>query len=140
MNLYPEDRKRNGIRSVKSKRTYIEVLFSKALYRMGFRYRLNDKSVFGKPDIVFRKRKIAVFIDGDFWHGRNWVIRKLDHKSNVEFWIRKIERNMERDIKVNEYLKARSWSVIRLWGKDVVKDLDKCIRLVIEEINRKNYE
>lgn len=89
----------------KGKGTRLELLFGKLLWNAGIRYRKNDSTIVGKPDFVIRKMKIAIFCDGEFWHGRNWETRKGDHKSNCEFWYSKIERNIERDKEVNEQLK-----------------------------------
>lgn len=94
--LTPEQRKEN-MRAVESKGSKIELLLAKELWSKGLRYRKNDKSIFGKPDFVFKSLKIALFCDSEFWHGKNWEERKKDFKSNQEFWIPKIERNIHRD-------------------------------------------
>ena len=91
----------------KSKGTKLEITFGKLLWNAGVRYRKNDVSVFGKPDFVIRCHKIAIFCDGEFWHGRDWEIRKNDHKSNCDFWHSKIERNIERDKEVNMELQKQ---------------------------------
>ena len=92
--------------------TRIEIALAKMLFVRGLRYRKNDKTVFGKPDLTFKKYKIAIFIDGEFWHGKEWEIRKHDHKSNRDFWHSKIERNMERDKEVIAKLSMQGWSVL----------------------------
>ena len=102
-NLTQEQRKMN-MKNIRFKDTKAEVLLRKALWHKGYRYRKNCKNIIGKPDIVFRKYKIAVFCDSEFWHGYNWEVRKHDFKSHQEFWIPKIERNMARDKEVNERL------------------------------------
>ena len=79
---------------------------------------------------MFIGKKIAVFCDGEFWHDYNWEERKKDFKSHQEFWIPKIERNMERDREVNETLKAEGWTVIRFWGKDIKKNLTECADII----------
>ena len=79
---------------------------------------------------MFIGKKVAVFCDGEFWHGYNWEERKKDFKSHQEFWIPKIERNMERDREVNETLKAKGWTVIRFWGKDIKKNLTECADII----------
>ena len=89
--LTAEQRKKN-MQAVKSNGSKIEIILSKALFSKGLRYRKNDNSVFGKPDISFRRHKLAVFVDGEFWHGKDWEQRIFDHKSNKEFWLKKIER------------------------------------------------
>ena len=91
---------------IKGKDTKIEVRLATTLHRIGLRYRKNDKSVPGKPDICFKKKKVAIFVDGEFWHGHNWEERKKKLKTNREFWINKIERNMQRDQEVNTKLEA----------------------------------
>jgi len=120
-----EQRRRN-MQSVKSTGSKIEILLSKTLYSKGYRYRKNDKSVFGKPDLTFKKVKLAIFVDSEFWHGKNWAKRKLDHKSNKEFWHTKIERNIQRDKEVNRVLKKSGWTVLRFWGREIEKRLDFC--------------
>src|SRR6056297_76653 len=94
--LTKEQRKRN-MKAVKSKDSKIEVKLRKALWREGLRYRKHYSKIPGKPDIVFIGKKVAVFCDSEFWHGKNWEERKNDFKSNKEFWINKIERNIQRD-------------------------------------------
>ncbi len=123
------------MQAVKSKGSKIETALAKALWAKGFRYRKNDKTVFGKPDFTFKKYKIAVFVDSEFWHGKDWHIKKLNHKSNQEFWHKKIERNIERDIEVNEKLISEGWKVLRFWGKDIQKNLHNCLVEVENLIN-----
>ncbi len=125
---------------VKSKGTKIEITLAKELFSLGLRYRKNDPNVFGKPDLTFKKYKIAIFVDGEFWHGKNWDVRKHDHKSNKEFWHNKIERNIERDKIVNERLLKEGWKVLRFWGKDISKNLRNCTDLILHEINESNRE
>lgn len=127
--------KNKNMQAVKSSGSQIETMLGKALWKNGLRYRKNDKSVFGKPDFTLKKHKIAIFADSEFWHGKDWDTRKHDHKSNVEFWHRKIERNMERDREVNEKLKQEGWTVIRFWGKEIKKNLDACVKRIIETVN-----
>ena len=104
---------------------FFEILFRKKLWSLGYRYRKNYKKLPGKPDIVFVSKKVAIFIDGEFWHGKDWDIRKYDIKSNKDFWISKIEHNMNRDKKVNDYLISKGWVIFRFWGKDVLKNPEK---------------
>lgn len=115
-----------NMRQVKCKGSKIEVMLMKELWSRGLRYRKNVTSIFGKPDIVFTGKKVAVFCDSEFWHGYNWEERKKDFKSHQEFWIPKIERNMERDREVTEKLEAEGWTVLRFWGKDIKKNLTEC--------------
>jgi len=129
------------MQAVKSKGSKIETLLGKALWAKGFRYRKNDKIVFGKPDFTFKGLKIAVFVDGEFWHGKDWENRKYDHKSNVKFWHKKIERNIKRDKEVNAKLKSEGWIVIRFWGKEIKTDLQNCVDIVSKfHKKRKNIQ
>lgn len=134
-NLTPEQRKKN-MQHIKSKDTKIEVKLRKALWERGFRYRKNYKELPGKPDIVFTQYKIAVFCDSEFFHGKDWEVLKprLEKTQNSEYWLRKISRNMERDDEVNKRLLFEGWTVIRFWGKDILKDTDECIRVIEEAI------
>jgi len=120
------------MQAVKNKDSKIEVVLRRALFRKGYRYRKNYTKVFGKPDIVFTKDKIVVFCDSEFWHGYDWENRKADFKSRRDFWIPKIERNMERDNEVNRQLESEGYLVLRFWGKQIKKDLE----MVIAEIEQ----
>lgn len=139
-NLQDKTVKNKNMQAVKSSGSQIETILGKALWRQGLRYRKNDKTVFGKPDFTLKKYKIAIFADSEFWHGKNWEARKHDHKSNVEFWHKKIERNIERDREVNERLKQEGWTVIRFWGKDIKKNTDECVNKIIDIIQSEGYE
>lgn len=134
-NLTPEQRKKN-MQHIRSKDTKIEVKLRKALWERGFRYRKNYKELSGKPDIVFTQYKIAVFCDSEFFHGKDWEVLKprLEKTQNSEYWLKKISRNMERDDEVNKRLLFEGWTVIRFWGKDILKDTDECIRVIEENI------
>ena len=137
-NHTPEQRRKN-MQAVKNKDSKIEVMLRKELWQRGLHYRKNDKTVFGHPDLTFKGKKIAVFVDSEFWHGYDWENRKSDFKSHQEFWIPKIERNMQRDIEVNERLKSDGWKVIRFWGKDIKKDVATCADIVeraVKEIEK----
>ena len=118
------------IKQVKNKDSKIEILLRKELWKRGLRYRKNTNKVFGHPDIAFIGKKIAVFCDSEFWHGFNWEDKKKEIKSNKEFWIKKIERNMQRDIEVNTQLNEDGWTVLRFWGKDIKKDTAKCADII----------
>ena len=135
------EQRRKNMKAVRASGSKIETALAKALFAKGLRYRKNDRTVFGKPDLTLKKYKLAVFVDSEFWHGKDWETRKFDHKSNQEFWLTKIERNIERDNEVNEKLIAEGWQVLRFWGKDITKNLDKCITNIqktINETERKN--
>ena len=125
----PEQRKKN-MQAVKHKDTAIELLLRKELWARGLRYRKNVKSVFGKPDIAFIGKKVAVFCDSEFWHGYDWENRKKDIKSHQEFWIPKIERTIQRDLEVMEKLESEGWLVLRFWGKEIKKNTAGCADIV----------
>lgn len=133
-NLSKEQRRKN-MQHIKSKNTGIEVALRKALWEKGYRYRKNYKKLPGKPDVVLTKYKIAIFCDSEFFHGKDWEILRprLEQSTNSEYWIKKISRNRERDDEVNKKLLYEGWTVIRFWGKDILKNVDECID-VIEEV------
>ena len=108
------------------KDTQIEVALRRELWSRGLRYRKNVKTVPGKPDIAFIGKKVAVFCDSEFWHGYDWEHRKDEIKTNRDFWIPKIERNIQRDLEVNQILEGQGWVVLRFWGKEIQKDLGGC--------------
>jgi len=124
------------MRKIKSKNTTPEILLRKALWNSGIRYRIKNKSIPGKPDIAIKKYKLAVFVDGEFWHGYNWSEKKKKIKSNREYWIKKIEGNIERDKKVNRELKENGWTVLRYWQNEIKNDLDKCVSEIEDAINK----
>ena len=134
----PEQRRKN-MQAVKNKDSKIECLLRNELWKRGLRYRKNVKSVYGHPDIAFIGKKVAVFVDSEFWHGQDWENRKSDFKSHQEFWIPKIERNIQRDIEVNEKLKNEGWTILRFWGKDITKNLQHCAD-TIEKAVKKNEQ
>ena len=123
--------------SIQSKDTEPELLVRQALWKRGLRYRVNVRTLPGKPDIVFTRAKIAIFCDGDFWHGHNWAVRGMasleeELNSYSEFWRSKILSNIERDSKNTLALTESGWIVIRLWESDIRKDLTSCITTIIE--------
>ena len=126
----PEQRRRN-MQAVKNKDSQIELLLRQELWSRGLRYRKNVNRIYGKPDIVFIGKKVAVFCDSEFWHGYNWEERKKDFKSHQEFWIPKIERNMQRDIEVTEELQKQGWKVLRFWGNEIKKNVSSCADITV---------
>ncbi len=108
-----------------------EMRFRRALWKKGIRYRVNSKTLPGKPDVSIKKYKLAIFIDGEFWHGYNWNERKAALKSNRRFWIPKIERNIQRDREVNAQLTTMGYTVFRFWAKEVNQNLETCINDVL---------
>lgn len=132
----PEQRRKN-MQAVKNKDSKIELLLRKELWKRGLRYQKNRNDIFGKPDIVFKGKKVAVFCDSEFWHGHNWEERKRDFKSHQEFWIPKIERNIERDAEVTAKLESEGWTVLRFWGNDIKKKTSQCVDIIEKAVNGK---
>lgn len=119
---------------IKSKNTKPEQILRKALWHSGIRYRKNVKSMKGSPDIVITKHRIIVFVDGEFWHGYKWHEKRKKIKSNRDFWIPKIERNIQRDIEINKFYESKGWNVLRFWEHEIKKRLDTCLSDVFEVI------
>lgn len=119
---------------IRGKNTKPELAFRKALYAAGYRYRIDYKKLMGKPDIVLKKYRTVVFIDGEYWHGRNWEERKPKIKTNREFWVAKFERNMQRDKEVNAELKRIGYKVFRFWETEIKKELERCLSEVISHL------
>jgi len=134
----PAQRSKN-MRAIKSKGTKDEVRLAKALWHLGYRYRKNDKTVFGKPDLTFKKYKVAIFVDSEFFHGKDWAIQKDRIKSNIGFWQKKIERNMERDKEVNQYLSFDNWTVLRFWSSEIKNNLYECMEKIATEIKKHSF-
>lgn len=134
-NLTPEQRKKN-MQHIKSRDTKIEMTLRKALWKKGLRYRKNYSALPGKPDIVFTKYKVAVFCDSEFFHGKDWEVLKprLEKAQNSGYWMKKISRNRERDDEINKQLLFMGWTVIRFWGKDILKNTEECIKVIEETI------
>ena len=118
------------MRKIKSKNTTPEIVFRKALWNEGIRYRKENKGIIGNPDIAIKKYKLVIFIDGEFWHGYNWQEKKGKIKSNREYWIEKIEKNIARDNKYNQLLKQKNWIVLRFWEHEIKKELNKRVEEV----------
>ena len=132
----PEQRRKN-MQAIKNKDSQIELLLRQELWSRGLRYRKNVNRIYGKPDIVFISKKVAVFCDSEFWHGYNWEERKKDFKSHQEFWIPKIERNMERDAEVTAFLESEGWTVIRFWGNEIKKNTAQCADIIEKAVHSK---
>ena len=127
--------------AVHSKDTQPEIALRKALWHNNLRYRVNYKKLPGKPDIVFTKQKIAIFCDGDFWHGHNWAVRGLNSLEEElsrysDYWRTKITHNIERDQIVTAKLQEDGWRVIRFWESDLKRDLQACVDFVIIELEK----
>lgn len=137
MEYLSAEQRRKTMQAVKSTGSKIEKKLAKELWKRGHRYRKNDKTIFGKPDFSFKKIRVVIFVDSEFWHGKNWKIRKYDHKTNIQFWYDKIERNIRRDNKVNHILKKDGWLVLRFWGLDIEKKIDICINKIERVLNER---
>ena len=137
--LTKEQRHKN-MKNIHGKDTKIEVILRKALWSKGYRYRKNYKKLPGRPDIALTKYKIAIFCDGEFFHGKDWdaLKQRLEKINNSEFWINKISRNIERDDEINKKLDFKGWTVIRFWGEDIKKHTDECVKIVEETIFENN--
>ena len=133
--LTPEQRHKN-MSHIKNKDSKIECRLRKALCHKGYRYRKNDNSLPGKPDIVLSKYKIVILCDSEFFHGKDFDVLKtqLQKSNNRDFWIDKIQKNIVRDEEVNKTLRSMGWEVLRFWGKEITKNLDDCVQAVEEAI------
>lgn len=135
-NHTPEQRRKN-MQAIKNKGSEIEILLCKELWHRGLRYQKNSIKIYGKPDIVFIGKKVVVFCDSEFWHGYDWENKKNEIKSNRDFWIPKIERNIQRDIEVTNKLNCEGWTVLRFWGNEIKKNLNKCADTVETVLKQK---
>lgn len=133
--LTPGQRHKN-MQSIKSSDTKIELRLRKALWARGYRYRKNYKALPGKPDIALTKYRIAVFCDSEFWHGKDWEVLKprLLKGNNPDFWVRKIERNRQRDMEIDRKLLFLGWTVIRFWGNEIMKRPEECVKVIEEAV------
>lgn len=140
-NLTKEQRSKN-MKRIHSKNTKIEILLRKELWRRGFRYRKNYSILPGKPDIVFIKNKLAIFCDSEFFHGKDWETQKqrIADGNNSEYWLKEIQKNIDRDQNVNKQLESLGWKVLRFWGKDIEKHTEACICVIEKHLEKKNEE
>jgi len=112
--------------AVRNRDSRAELALRRALHSRGFRYRLHAKDVLGRPDIVVRKYRLAVFVDGDLWHGNAWRLRNLTKLEDLfptrtDWWVQKIRRNMARDRQVTNTLQASGWCVLRIWESEILR-------------------
>ena len=142
MKYQPTDdiKRRLTMSRIKSKNTSIEVILRKALWRAGIRYRKNYNKLPGSPDIAITKYQIAIFCDGEFWHGKDWVQKRHSIRSNRDYWIQKIERNRERDRRNEWALNCLGWIVLRFWGQEIKKDMAGCIKEIKSAMLRRQVE
>jgi DNA mismatch endonuclease Vsr len=139
MDSLTAEQRRKNMQAIKSKGTKPEISLAKALWEKGLRYRKQDKSLPGKPDFIFKSLKIAVFCDGEFWHGKDWQVKKPKIQTRREYWIPKIEKNIRRDEEVNSALEKQGWTVIRFWEKDIKRNLDQCLKVIEKTILMKKH-
>ena len=133
MDVLTKAQRRKNMQRIRSKDTKAEILLRKALWHKGIRYRKNYKLLSGKPDIAITKHRIAIFVDGDFWHARGYEERPGEQiATNKSFWSSKLKRNVERDRYVNELLLEQGWLVLRFWESDIKKDLETCVKTVLK--------
>ena len=135
MDTLTPDQRRKVMQRIRSKNTKPEALLRKALWRAGIRYRKNYRSLPGTPDIAITKSKIAIFVDGDFWHARGHEHAPGEQiGTNKDFWARKLSRNIERDREVNDALMEEGWLVLRVWESEIYKDINRCVGNIMEYI------
>lgn len=133
MNKYTSVQRHTIMSHIRSKDTMPEILLRKALWARGWRYRKNYTALPGTPDIALTRRKIAIFVDGDFWHARGHTSNPGEQIStNQEYWQKKLSRNVERDREVNDALTEAGWLVLRFWESDIKANLDTCIKKIEE--------
>jgi len=135
MDNLTKEQRRKTMQAIRSKGTTPERLIMRGLKKRKIYFASHVDSIIGKPDIVFRRKKIAVFIDSDFWHGH--PKRCIMPTTNVDYWTNKIARNRKRDKDVNQKLRQDSWKVIRLWAYDVKHQFDKCIQIILNELEKR---
>lgn len=125
------------MRAIRSTNTKMEVVLAKALWARGIRYRKNDKTVFGRPDLTVKRHKLAIFVDSEFFHGKDWETSKFTIKTRRDFWWEKIEGNIKRDLVVNKHLHENGWIVLRFWSNEVKHNLSNCIETVEASIRKR---
>ena len=132
MDTMTKDQRHRNMQSIKSKDTKPEKILCKALWHSGIRYRKNMKALTGTPDIVITKYRIAIFVDGDFWHCKNHQSNPGEQiTTNTSYWKRKLARNVERDKEVNDILTDEGWLVLRFWESDIKNNLDNCVKCIL---------
>lgn len=130
--LTPEQRHKN-MRRIRSRDTRAEKALRTALWSKGYRYRKNYRALPGTPDIVLTRYKICIFVDGEYFHGKDWETgrrEKVTAGSNAQYWLSKIERNIQRDRETDASLNGMGWKVLRFWSKDVLRETDECVATI----------
>lgn len=128
--------RRKIMSKIRGKDTKIEIALRKALWNKGYRYRKNYKELPGTPDIAFTQYKLAIFCDSEFFHGKDWDIlkQKLEKGKNPDYWVKKIQRNIDRDKEKDQELLSIGWTVIHFWGEEILKHTDECVQVIEEAI------
>ncbi|MGD9561951.1 MAG: very short patch repair endonuclease [Pyrinomonadaceae bacterium] len=139
MDVHTTEQRSRNMKAIRSTNTKMEVALAKALWARGHRYRKNDKKVFGRPDLTFKRHKLAIFVDSEFFHGKDWETSKFIIKTRRNFWWKKIEGNIDRDIVVNKQLKEIGWTVLRFWTDEVRQNLTDCIQIIETTIRQTNH-
>jgi DNA mismatch endonuclease, patch repair protein len=128
---YPKETRSKVMSNIRSEQTGGEIALRKYLWRKGWRgYRINFKGLPGKPDIAYNSKKVAIFVDGCFWHKCPRCY--TEPKSNKHYWIPKIQRNIDRDLQNNMALKIQGWTVLRIWEHEIEENIDKCAEKIID--------
>ena len=140
MDVHSTEQRSRNMRAIRSSETKMERLLSRELWSRGLRFRKNVRSVFGKPDLAIKRYKIAVFVDSEFFHGKDWEINKFKIGTNKDFWWKKIESNIARDVIVNKTLKKQGWKVIRIWSQDVKKYTNRCAEKIIKIVESRRFQ
>lgn len=126
---------------VRNRDSMAELNIRRLLHARGLRYRLHYNKVHGRPDIVFTKKRVAVFIDGDFWHGNAWRLRGLSSiadqfPNRTEWWVSKLERTIRHDVEVTEGLTAEGWTVLRFWESEVKANAEKVVERIAMAVEK----
>jgi DNA mismatch endonuclease (patch repair protein) len=133
MDVHSTIQRSKNMSAIKSVGTKAEIKLAKALWSLGYRYRKNNKTIFGKPDLTFKSIKLAIFIDSEFFHGKDFETKKKP-ATNAAFWQKKIERNIQRDKEVNEHLENSGWTVLRFWSEEIRKNLNEVVTTIERHI------
>lgn len=138
MDVLSKEQRHKNMAHIRDKNTKPEVMLRKALWRQGIRYRKNYKALPGNPDIAITKCRIAIFVDGDFWHAKGHQEHPGEQiRTNIEFWRHKLKNNVERDRQVNEQLTEMGWLVLRFWESDIKKNLDQCVQRILKYVPKR---
>lgn len=133
MDVLTKSQRHKNMQHIRSADTKPEIMLRKALWHRGLRYRKNYRKLPGAPDIALTRQKIAIFVDGDFWHARHHRDNPGEQiDSHKDFWKKKLTRNVERDREVTDALTEQGWLVLRFWESDIRADLDACVQTVLE--------